>query len=73
MKIPKNLREQFTAYEKAGFHVKAIEPSKGSHVRVTFAEFSDPQFLTIHMGCPRALKNNIARFRGLAAKAKEQK
>ena len=72
MKLPRVYRDQFLAYEKAGFHVKEIEPSKGSHLRVTFEEFPEVQFLTMHLGCPRALKNNISRFRGLAAKAKEQ-
>lgn len=72
MNYPRRYRQQFLEYEKAGFHVDRMEPSKGSHMKVWFKEFSEPQFLTNHLGCPRALKNNIARFRGLAAKAKEK-
>ena len=67
MKYPRNYREQFLIYEKAGFHVECVEPSKGSHVKVRFKEFSAPQFLTQHTGCAHAIKNNLARFRNLAA------
>lgn len=72
MKPPRMFKTQFAEYEKAGFHVKDAQPSKGSHYKVWFKEFPEPQFLTMHLGDPRAMKNNIARFRGLAKKAKEK-
>ena len=73
MQIPRPFRKQFEVYEKAGFHVKDLEPSRGSHAKVWFEEFTEPQMLSKNVGDPRALKNNIARFRALAAKAKEEK
>lgn len=73
MKYPRNYREQFLVYEKAGFHVERVEPSRGSHLKVWFKEFSAPQFLTQNMGCAHAIKNNLARFRNLAAQQKEKK
>jgi hypothetical protein len=73
MNIPRPFRSQFVEYERAGFHVRDFQPAKGSHAKVWFEEFPDPQFLTKNVGDPRAMKNNIARFRALAAKAKEQK
>ena len=67
------LRKQFIEYERAGFHVIDVVPSrgKGNHIMVRFAEFSQPQFLTPHTNDPRALKNNIAHFRRLAAQEKQ--
>lgn len=73
MKPPRMFKAQFAEYKKAGFNVKDAQPSKGCHYKVWFEEFPEPQFLTYHTGDPRAMKNNIARFRGLAKKAKEQK
>lgn len=72
MNIPRVFREQFIEYEKAGFHVRRIEPSKGSHAKVWFEEFPEQQILTKNIGDYRAIKNNIARFRALAARAKEK-
>ena len=66
MNVPQPLRKQLKAYEAAGFHPVALEPRAGSHWKVAFAEFDAPQFLTTHVGCPHAIKNNIARFKQLA-------
>jgi hypothetical protein len=62
---PRNLRKQFQTYIAAGFHPVSIEPRAGGHWKVCFAEFAEPQFLTIHANEPRAMKNNLARFRRL--------
>lgn len=67
------MREQLKLYERHGFHVTSIEFRAGSHVKVTFAEFPEPQFLTKNLGDPRGALNNIARFRNLAAKTKNDK
>lgn len=72
MNTPRAYRQQFVEYEKAGFHPVALEPGKGSHVKVRFAEFPEVQMLSKNLGDYRALKNNIARFRALATKAKEK-
>lgn len=66
MKTPRILREQVKVYEAAGFHPVAFEPRAGSHWRVQFAEFDEPQFLTTHATEPHAIRNNIARFRRLS-------
>ena len=66
MNIPRALRKQFNAYEAAGFHPVVIESRSGSHFKVVFAEFNEPQFITKNVGCPHALKNNISRFKQLA-------
>lgn len=66
MNYPRGLREQFKRYEAEGFHVKSVEPRAGSHFKVEFEEFSEPQFLTINMGDFRAVRNNLSRFRLLA-------
>lgn len=66
MNIPRVLREQIKAYEREGFHAVAVEPRAGSHFKVVFAEFIEPQILTKNASDPRALKNNIARFRKLS-------
>ena len=65
-------RKQLLDYERAGFHVVELNMGrgKGSHAKVIFAEFSTPQFLTTHINDPRAMKNNIARFKRLAAEEK---
>lgn len=63
MEIPRALRQQVKEYEKAGFHVVACEPRSGSHFKLVFAEFPDPQIVTKNAHDPRALKNNIARYR----------
>lgn len=65
MNIPRVLRKQLQYYEAAGFTVRDVEPSRGSHFRVWFNQFSSPQFLTINASEPRAIKNNIARFKRL--------
>ena len=72
MSIPRVLREQLKVYEREGFHAIAVEPRSGSHFKVVFAEFSEPQILTKNAGDPRALKNNIARFRKLAREQGEK-
>ena len=71
MNVPRTYREQCVEYEKAGFHVCRLEHGKGSHVKVQFQEFPETQVLSKNLGDHRAIKNNIARFRALAAKAKE--
>lgn len=69
MEAPKALRQQIKFYEGHGFHAVDAQPRAGSHWRVRFAEFDEPQFLTVNADCPRALKNNVARFKRLAAQA----
>lgn len=66
MKYPRALREQLKNYEAHGFHAVSVEPRAGSHFKVVFAEFAEPQFLTKNVGCPRAVRNNLSRFRALA-------
>ena len=69
MDAPKSLRQQFKHYEAHGFHPVDAEPRCGSHWKVRFAEFPEAQFLTVNANDPRALKNNVCRFRRLAAQA----
>lgn len=71
MHIPRRFRGQITEYEKAGFHVTHFEHAKGSHAKVIFAEFPGTQTLSANMGCPRNLRNSIARFRKFAEATKE--
>lgn len=66
MNVPRPLREQAKQYEAKGFHIVSVEPSRGSHYKVKFAEFTEPQFLSINVSDPRAIRNNISRFRALA-------
>lgn len=66
MNIPRALRKQIEFYEREGFTVVEIEPRAGSHFRAIFAQFSEPQILAKNCDEPRALKNNLARFRRLA-------
>lgn len=67
MNVPRVLREQVKEYERAGFHVTAVEPRSGSHFKVWFAEFPDqPQIITKNVLDWRALKNNIARYKRIA-------
>lgn len=66
MNVPRVLREQVKEYEKAGFHVIDIQPRSGSHFMVRFAEFSAPQIITKNQHDPRAVWNNIARYKRLA-------
>lgn len=70
MNVPRMFRKQFDVYERAGFHPVSFEFAKGAHVKVKFAEFPEVQVLTKNADEPRALKNNLARFRNLAEKAK---
>jgi hypothetical protein len=66
MKVPRGYRKQLLAYEREGFHVRFVESSKGSHIRAVFEEFSEPQWLTLHVDEDfRSIKNNISRFRRL--------
>jgi hypothetical protein len=73
MEIPRHLRKQIDAYSRAGFNVIAIEFRAGAHAKLTFAEFPEPQFVTKNADEPRALKNNIARYKRLAAVHTEKK
>jgi hypothetical protein len=60
------LRKQLQQYAGAGFNAKRVEASgKGGHFRVWFREFPDVQFLTVHVGDPRAIRNNLSRFKRL--------
>jgi hypothetical protein len=72
MKITRSLRKQIKEYEREGFHVVAIENRSGSHKMLSFAEFPEPQVVTISKSDWRALKNNIARFRRLAARREDE-
>lgn len=67
MNIPRVLRGQLKAYEKAGFHVIDVEPRAGAHFKVWFAEFPDqPQIITKNQTDPRAVWNNIAHYKRVA-------
>ena len=66
MNIPRVLREQVKEYEKAGFHVIDWECRSGSHFKLVFKEFPEPQFITKNQNDPRALKNNLAHYKRLA-------
>lgn len=69
MNIPRVLREQVKEYEKAGFHVVAVEPRNGAHFKVWFAEFPDqPQIITKNALDWRALRNNISHYKRVAAR-----
>lgn len=69
MTVPRVLREQVKEYEKAGFHVIAVEPRNGAHFKVWFAEFPDqPQIITKNALDWRALRNNISHYKRIAAK-----
>jgi hypothetical protein len=64
--VPMMLRKQLQQYAGAGFNAKRVEASgKGGHFRVWFREFPDVQFLTVHVGDPRAIRNNLSRFKRL--------
>jgi hypothetical protein len=63
MKVPQCLRKQILEYEKAGFHVVDLENRSGSHFKITFAEFPEPQFITKNGSDWRAIKNNISSYR----------
>ena len=65
MKVPQCLRKQVVEYEKAGFNVIDIENRSGSHFKVTFAEFPEPQFITKNGSDWRAIKNNLSAYRRL--------
>ena len=65
MKVPQCLRKQVVEYEKAGFHVIDVEARSGSHFKITFAEFPDPQFITKNGSDWRAIKNNLSVYRRL--------
>lgn len=71
MDIPRALRKQLAYYAQEGFNVVEIKPAAGSHVKVIFAQFTEPQILTKNINEPRALKNNLARFRRLARENKQ--
>jgi hypothetical protein len=42
-----------------------VEPRNGSHFKLWFAEFSEPQIVTKNAVDWRALKNNIAHYKRL--------
>ena len=67
MRIPQSLREQVKLYERAGFHVLSCAPRSGAHFSLKFAEFTEPQIVTKSVLGWRSVKNNISRYRRLAA------
>lgn len=73
MNVPKALRKQLRIYIAAGFNPTEVESRDGSHWRVKFAEFNQPQFLTVNIGEPRSIQNNIARFKRLAKEQQDDK
>ena len=66
MVIPKALRKQANLYAAYGFHIVDAETRHGSHFKVKFAEFTEPQFISCSDTDPRGWKNNISRFRRLS-------
>lgn len=66
--VPRVLREQARLYASHGFHIESVEHRTGSHFKVIFREFTEPQFLSCNPSDSHAWKNNIARFRRLAEK-----
>ena len=66
-RLPKRLAEAFKLYERAGFTVKSVERAS-KHWKVKFNEFPETQFLTSNDVDQHALKNNLARYKRLAAK-----
>lgn len=69
MEIPRILKKQMKEYERAGFHPVQIEHRAGSHWKVVFAEFPEPQFLTQNIMESHSIRNNISRFKNAAKKA----
>jgi hypothetical protein len=65
MVIPPALRKQVNLYAAYGFTLVEAEPRAGSHFKVRFAEFDEPQFISASATDPRGWKNNIARYRRL--------
>ena len=72
MKVPQCLRKQILEYEKAGFHVVDLENRSGSHFKITFAEFPEPQFITKNGSDWRAIKNNVSAYRRLLKEHEEK-
>ena len=70
MDIPKALREQVKFYERHGFHVVDVESRAGAHMKLTFAEFPQPQFVTVSKTDWRGWKNNISNYKRLAQESK---
>jgi hypothetical protein len=60
------MRKQLQRYADEGFTAVCVETTgKGGHFRVRFKEFPGVQFLTVHTGDPRAIHNNLSRFKRL--------
>ena len=72
MNTPRCLHEQLKEYTKAGFHVVKWEARSGAHFKIWFAEFETPQIITKNCNEPRSMKNNIARYKRLAAAQREK-
>lgn len=72
MIVPKILRRQIKEYKAAGFHPIRIETSTSSHFKIWFAEFEGMQIITANADEPRAIKNNLARYRRLAQEQQEK-
>lgn len=72
MIVPKVLRKQIKAYKAAGFTPIRIQSGNSSHFKIWFAEFDEMQVITANADEPRAMQNNLARYRRLAQEQKEK-
>ena len=71
METPRALRKQLAYYAREGFDVVDIEFRSGSHVKLIFAQFSEPQFVSRNPTDSRGWKNNVARYRRLAKESEQ--
>ena len=71
MAIHRALRDQAKFYASKGFHMVSATPRAGSHWLVIFAEFPDPQIVSVNGSDPRAWRNNVAHYRRLKEKHRE--
>jgi hypothetical protein len=72
MIVPKVLRKQIQEYKTAGFHPTRIQSGTSSHFKVWFAEFEGMQVITANLNDPRAIRNNLARYRRLQQEQQEK-
>lgn len=64
-KINKLFKRQLEFYAQHGFTVRSVDNARGTHYRVVFNEFSQPQHLSTNTGEVHSLRNNVARFKRL--------
>lgn len=69
MEAPRRLRGVLRELERHGFRAVSCEPRKGSHWMVTFEGIPVPQVMTSNGSDFRAMKNNVARLKRMAAEA----